>query len=421
MSSRPKILVTSAAGKTGLPTALQLLEKGYPVRAFVRRLDHRSQKLERAGAEIFTGNQYALRDMQTAMLDVQRAYQCAPTAPNGLHFNAVFTAAAYEAGLEHVVTLSQWLSSQDHPSLFTREVYLGDILISMRPDMTVTTINVGWFADNYLMVLDMAAHLGLLAMPLGDGDAKTNAPPSNDDIASVVVGALCDPARHAGKTYRPTGPELLSPNEIPAAMGKALNRRDRYRNISENMMLKARRAHPPSNYSEAAVSQLAIYAAEYRRGTFAVNAPTTDVQNVGGREPKNFEAIVREAMAERPDLGPSFARKLQAMAGFVKLLATTPPDISGIEAGKDFVQLANPAFSQDDPHWCASHQHNPRRSLEYPAEPPATSLHAVTEHPTPDLPRAFQCPALQHFSIATAGLQEILPQPICRSCRNCAP
>ena len=378
MSTRPKILVTSAAGKTGLPTTLQLLEKGYPVRAFVRRLDHRSQILERAGAEVFVGNQYALRDMLTAMQGVQRAYQCAPTAPNGLHYNAVFTAAAHEAALEHVVTLSQWLSSRDHPSQFTREVYLSDILIAMRPGMTVTTINVGWFADNYLMVLDMAAHLGLLAMPLGDGDAKTNAPPSNDDIASVVVGALCDPARHAGKTYRPTGPELLSPNDIAAAMGKALGRRVRYQNISEKMMLKALKAHPPSNYSEAAVSQLAIYADEYRRGTFAVNAPTTDVHQVGGRQAKGFETIVREAMAERPDLRPSFVRKLQAMAGFIKLLATTPPSISAIEAGKDFVQLNNPAFSQDDAHWCATHQANPDGSREHPAQPSAMSLHAVT-------------------------------------------
>ncbi|MEL7529017.1 MAG: NAD(P)H-binding protein, partial [Pseudomonadota bacterium] len=88
---KPKILVTSAAGKTGLPTALRLLERGYPVRAFVRKRDHRSAQLERAGADIFVGNQYALTDMREAMDGVQRAYHRAPTAPNGLHFNAVFT------------------------------------------------------------------------------------------------------------------------------------------------------------------------------------------------------------------------------------------------------------------------------------------------------------------------------------------
>ena len=172
MSSLPKILVTSAAGKTGMHVATQLLEKGGAVRAFVRRADARADRLKAKGAEIFVGNQYSLSDMRRAMTGIQRAYQCAPTAPNGLHFNAVFAAAAHEAGLEHVVTLGQWLSAVDHPSLFTREVYVSDLLIRMSPRFTVTSVIPGWFADNYLMVLDMAAHLGLLSMPLGPGAEK---------------------------------------------------------------------------------------------------------------------------------------------------------------------------------------------------------------------------------------------------------
>ena len=55
-------------------------------------------------------------------------------------------------------------------------------------------------------------------------------------------------------------------------MARVLGRRVRYMDISERMMTKALRAQPPANYSEAAVSQLAIYAEEYRRGAFAVNA-----------------------------------------------------------------------------------------------------------------------------------------------------
>lgn len=356
MTSKPLILVTSAGGKTGKHVALQLLANGFPVRAFLRAEDARAQMLSKAGAEIFVGNQYALTDMRAAMQGVKRAYQCAPTAPNGLHFNAVFTAAAYEAGIEHVVTLGQWLSSADHPSLFTREVYLSDILIGMRAEMSVTTINVGWFADNYLMVIDMAAHLGLFTMPLGDGDEKKNAPPSNEDIASVVVGALIDPAMHAGKTYRPTGPALLSPNEIAAALGHALDRRVRYQDISERMMLKALKALPPSNYSEAAVSQLAIYASEYRAGAFAVNAPTHDVLFVGGREPEGFESIVRRTVSSRQNLSRSLGRSLGALAGFMKILATRPPNLAQIQLQRDFVQLSKPVFSRDDAAWCASHQ-----------------------------------------------------------------
>ena len=47
---KPKILVTSAAGHTGAPAVFDLLERGFPVRAFVRRRDSRAARLEQAGA-----------------------------------------------------------------------------------------------------------------------------------------------------------------------------------------------------------------------------------------------------------------------------------------------------------------------------------------------------------------------------------
>lgn len=355
MSTHSKVLVTSSAGKTGLPVALQLLEKGLPVRAFVRRNDHRAETLRCAGADVFVGNQYDVSDLRKAMQDVQRAYQCAPTAPNGLHFNAAFTVAAAEAKLEHVVTLGQWLTSADHPSLFTREVYLSDALARLSPNTTITSVDPGWFADNYLMVLDAAAHLGMFAMPLGPGDEKKNAPPSNEDIARVVVAALLDPQSHAGKRYRPTGPELLSPNEIAAAMGRALERKVKYRDISEKMMTKALRANPPSNYSEAAVSQLALYANEYRRGTFAVNAPTEDVAIVGGSEPEAFEDIVRRYVAANPNLQPSVRRRLAAFFGFLKVLAVPALDLAKVQSDRDYVQNRQPRFCQESEEWAQTH------------------------------------------------------------------
>ncbi len=79
--SQPRILVTSAAGNTGIPATLQLLEHGFPVRAFVRRYDDRAKRLEDAGAEIFVGDQYSIADMRKAISGVQRAYHCSPTAP----------------------------------------------------------------------------------------------------------------------------------------------------------------------------------------------------------------------------------------------------------------------------------------------------------------------------------------------------
>ena len=56
MSAKPRIPVTSTAGRTGAAAVNELLAQGFPVRAFVRREDARSGELRQAGAEIFTGD-----------------------------------------------------------------------------------------------------------------------------------------------------------------------------------------------------------------------------------------------------------------------------------------------------------------------------------------------------------------------------
>ncbi len=369
MSTKPKILVTSAAGKTGQPTVLQLLDKGYPVRAFVRREDARARLLAAAGAELFIGDQFAMADMRRAMSGVQRAYHCAPTAPNGLHFGTVFAVAAAEARLEHIVLMGQWLAHAEHGSVFTREVWLNEQVAKLLPDTTVTVNNVGWFADNYFMVLEGAAQFGLLTMPLGDGATKKDAPPSNEDIAAVNVAALTDPAAHAGKTYRPTGPALLSPDDIAAAIGRALGRKVTYRDISEKLTIKAFRAQ---GYGVALQTQFRRYAAEYRRGAFAVNAPTNVVEQLTGRPADDFEAIARRVVAQRPEARRTVGNRLRALAHMARMLATRAFDPDMAEHERDHVLLRHPLAVQESPDWRASHD-------------PAAGF--VPDRPTPTLAR----------------------------------
>ncbi len=351
--SKPKILVTSAAGNTGIPAALQLLDYGFPVRAFVRSYDHRAKRLENAGAEIFVGDLYSIADMRKAMTGVQRAYHCSPTQTNTLHFGAVFAIAAQEAGLEHVVMLTQWTAEANHPSIVTRETWMNEQLLKHLPNTTLTVINVGWFAENYFMgTLETVAQLSIWPMPLGDGDVKKNAPPSNNDIAAAAVAALVDPSTHAGKTYRPTGPELLSPNEMAAVMGKVLGRKVKYQNIPEWMMMKAliSRGFPASM-----VAQLAIYAEEYRRGTFAINAPNNVVRDLTGQEAEDFETITRRVVAERPEALQTFGNKLNAIRNFLTIPFTFGTNPEEIERRAEHVLLKAPTFDRDSQSWIETH------------------------------------------------------------------
>ena len=102
--SKPKILVTSAAGHTGPAAVQQLLEKGFPVRAFVRRRDARATTLEQAGAELFVGDMFDYRDLRASMVGVQRAYHCPPFGLNLLHNTMLFAVVTS-------VSSRSWLST----------------------------------------------------------------------------------------------------------------------------------------------------------------------------------------------------------------------------------------------------------------------------------------------------------------------
>ena len=73
-SEKPLILVTGAAGKTGAAVVEQMLERGFPVRAIVRRSDDRASGLESLGAEVVVGDMLNLRATRAAMQGVKRVY-----------------------------------------------------------------------------------------------------------------------------------------------------------------------------------------------------------------------------------------------------------------------------------------------------------------------------------------------------------
>src|SRR5215831_9174245 len=222
---KPRIIVTGATGKTGSVVVSELLKAGYPVRALVHKEDGRSARLKAQGAELAVADMSDVERMADALKDVQRAYYCPPFDPYMVQGAVAFAVAAKEARLEHIVGMTQWLASPSHPALMTRQHWLVDRLLSMTPSVAHTIVRPGFFADAYFVTMGSAANFGIFPWIFGD---SRNAPPSNEDIARVAASALMDPGRHAGKSYRPTGPELLGPEDMAQAIGRAVGRRVRF-------------------------------------------------------------------------------------------------------------------------------------------------------------------------------------------------
>ena len=274
---KPRIIVTSAAGKTGSVVVSELLKAGYPVRAMVHREDGRSARLKAQGAEIVVAEMSDVERVVDALDDVQRAYYCPPIDPYAIQGAVAFAIAAKDARLEQIVGLTQWLASPSHPSLMTRQHWLIDHLFSMTPGVAHTIVSPGFFADSYLLPIGLAAHLGMFPWMYGD---SRNAPPSNEDIARVAAAALMNPARHAGKSYRPTGPELLGAEDMAQAIGRAVGRSVRVVPTPTWLFMKAARM---GGCPIDLFSNVRYYIDDHKRGAFEVGAPTTDVLDVTGR------------------------------------------------------------------------------------------------------------------------------------------
>ena len=288
---KPRILVTGATGKTGSRVVAELLKAGYPVRAMVHGEDGRSARLAAQGAEIAVTDMCDVERVADALKDVQRAYYCPPFDPYMIQGAVAFAVAARESRLEHIVGLTQWLSSPSHPALMTRQHWLVDRLFTMTPGVAHTIVRPGFFADAYLVTMGSSAHLGIFPWIFGN---SRNAPPSNEDIARVAVAALMDPARHAGKSYRPTGPELLGAEDMAKAIGRAVGRSVRVVPTPTWLFMKAARM---GGLPIDVLSGVRYYIDDHKRGAFELGAPTTDVLDVTGLPAENFETIARRYAA----------------------------------------------------------------------------------------------------------------------------
>ncbi len=351
MTSKINILVTGAGGKTGGATVRALLNhKNVQVRAMVRKDDHRARALREMGAKVVIGNMEDIRDVRQAMRNVQRAYLMTPMVPNSLDQAMNFAYAAQEAKLEHVVLLGQWLSSSSHPSILTRRQWLIDRLVSWIPDVNHTIINVGWFADNYMATLGTASQLGIFPMPI----KGNTAPIDHLDIGRVAAGVLVNPAPYKGRTLRPTGPKLLTPQQVADAFGEVLERKVQHKFIPEKMLSKSLQAAGADPFYHA---QVLHYVREYHQGSFEFGAPSDVVLEVTGSPAEDFTSIVRRYVAEDRTTQRSFGNKLRAILQMIRTMWASPFNIKKWEAENNMPFIEDHEECVDSNDWQESHAH----------------------------------------------------------------
>ena len=317
-----RLLVTGATGRIGGAVAAQLLERGVTTRALVHRDDARSARLRALGAEVVVADMFDIQQVQAAVDGVDRLYFNPPYHPHALDSSVAFAVAARRSGVDAVVALGQWLASPEHPSLATRQL------------------------------VPIAAQLGVLPMPTGAG---RNAPPSNEDIARVAVGALLDPHRHDGRAYRPTGPTMLSAADIAEALGAALGRRVRHIDIPPWVFMRAVRLSAKRIGADLFFeSSLRHYLPGYSLRTSEVGGPTTHVRDVAGVEPEDFLTIARR-YTTGPDSRRSAGNLIRQIWEFMLIGLVPMHRLDRFERRQQHPRPAHPRLSGQSAVWRNEH------------------------------------------------------------------
>lgn len=236
MANNGPILVTGAAGQLGAVgrtvTGL-LLERGFLVRAMVRRDDDRAAALRAAGAEVVVGDLLEPVDVYRVVRGCRRVYFGMSVSAGYLEATMTMAAVAREVGVAALVNMSQMTVSQmsiqnTTPSRQQRQHWLSEQALAWS-GLPVVTIRPTMFLESFFPLAGPTVRdRGRIELPFGLG--KTS-PVAAVDVARVIAAVLADPGPHLGRVYELTGPRSQDMHGVAREFSNALNREVAYFDI----------------------------------------------------------------------------------------------------------------------------------------------------------------------------------------------
>jgi uncharacterized protein YbjT (DUF2867 family) len=293
------ILITGAAGgaqgSTGRLVTGLLLKQGMRVRAFVHKLDARSDELRQRGAEIVQGDLLNPQSVQAAMSNIKRAFFTYPVADGLLEATTIFAATARDAGLELVVNNSQFQSAPGNPafrdlmhapSFRNLQHRLSDRIFDWAQVGAVHIQAPPYYENVRALVSHTVAEQKAAFLPWGD--EKTIIPlASAEDISRVAASLLASPGLPSQIVY-PLVNETPTVREIFETLGRVMGHSVRYVPITDEQWAEAVKAR----INPHALDHLTHLWQYYRKGS-ALDQVTNTVRSVTGRNPQTLEEFFR--------------------------------------------------------------------------------------------------------------------------------
>ncbi|TFG50424.1 MAG: NAD-dependent epimerase/dehydratase family protein [Anaerolineales bacterium] len=222
------ILVTGAAGKTGLAVIRAAAQKGAVVRGFIHQEASRKSVLKAGAAEVLFGDLLNEKDLEDALDGVKAVYHIPPNVhPREVEIGEIAITKSVQVGIEHFVyhsVLHPQIEAMPHHWLKLR---VEERLIVSGLDFTILQPTA--YMQNITSQLKKILKTGIFQVPYPVDTRLCLV--DIEDIAEVAAAVLTDYS-HNGAVYQLVGTGLISQIEIATQLSKLLEREIQAQQIS---------------------------------------------------------------------------------------------------------------------------------------------------------------------------------------------
>jgi NAD(P)H dehydrogenase (quinone) len=307
----PPILVTGATGRvggTGRHVATELLSRGRPVRAVVRRSDARSEELRGMGIEVVIGDFADYASILAALDGVEAAYFSYPVSAGITEAAGIFAAAGRQQGLQRVVDLSLDAAFPDSPSPQGRAQWVAERIFEWA-GFGGTHLRVAAFFMENLLTLHghQIRELGQIRNSFGDFEPSWIAA---SDVGAMGAALLADPGLVTNRTTVVGAAERASHAAIAETVSKATGRSVHYQPITpEEWRELIANTTAAGQANPTAAAHLSAQSITLRQ--HSTHLVTDDIQRLTGRPPvtlKDFVERNRQNFMTNPDAEKCYVR-----------------------------------------------------------------------------------------------------------------
>jgi uncharacterized protein YbjT (DUF2867 family) len=273
------ILITTP-GKVGREAARLLVKTDTHARLLARD-PSKLAALESEGIEVVAGDLDDEASLVVAMRDISEVILVSPAVP-AQELRVI--AAAKDADVNHVVKITS-KASADSPIARRRgqnEIEAG--LAASGLNHTLLRNNA--YMQNFLMLAPAIAKISQFGSSAADGTVGLI---DSRDVAAVAVEIARSPEEHVGKTYWPSGSELLSYTDVATILSTVLGRTITFhpRTLEEDKDAMVAAGVPESVAEQNAQAFTLIAEGD-------ASWITDDVREILGQAPRTFEQFARD-------------------------------------------------------------------------------------------------------------------------------